>query len=176
MKRIIVLLLAFCMIFAVSCGSKSTDKPQAPEKPQEPKPIEEPATESITLYYTDSGASGLYAEERKIDASKAKDAATVAQELLKGTTSDRLVSVIPEGTKLNSCTVQDGICTLDLSSQFISNSGTANEQLSIYSVVNTLCLLDDVEEVKFLIDGKEVTIYGSYIFSEPFEPDTTIVK
>ena len=176
MKRIIVLILTFCMIFAVSCGNKSANKPQTPEKPQEPKPIEENATESITLYYTDSDASGLYAEERKVDSSKAKDATTIVEELLKGTASDEYVNVIPAGTKLNSCNVQEGLCTLDLSSQFISKNGTANEQLSIYSVVNTLCLLDDIEEVKFLIDGKEVMIYGSYIFSEPFGPDTTIVK
>ena len=176
MKKVIILMLAFCMVFAASCGTKSTDKPQTPEKPVQPKPVEAPITEDIKLYYTDNGASGLYAEVRKIEASKAKDPKVIVEELLKGTTSDKLVNVIPEGTKLNSCTVDGGLCTLDLSSQFVSKNGTANEQLSIYSVVNTLCLLDDIEEVRFLIDGKEVMIYGSYIFDEPFAPDTTIVK
>ena len=175
MKKIIVFLIAVSMLFAVSCNLRGGNKPQIPQNDDE-EIVNTPQKDKIILYYTDSDASGLYAEVREVDSSKSEDAAFIAEELLKGSLNAELINAIPEGTKLNSCTVEDGLCTVDLSAEFISKNGTANEQLSIYSVVNTLCLLDSVSEVKFLIDGKEVMIYGSYIFDEPFSADSTIIK
>lgn len=176
MKKIIVFLIAVSMLFAVSCNLRGVNKPKIPQKDDGQEVVNTPAKDKITLYYTDSDASGLYAEVREVDSSKSEDAAFIAEELLKGSTNKELINAIPEGTRLNSCTVKDGLCTVDLSAEFISKNGTANEHLSIYSVVNTLCLLDSVSEVRFLIDGKEVMIYGSYIFDEPFSADSTIIK
>ena len=85
-------------------------------------------------------------------------------------------SVIPNDTELNSCTVAGGVCTVDVSEEFVSRKGSANEQMIIYSVVNTLCRMDGIEKVKFLVDGKDVEFFGSYVFDEPFAEDTNLIK
>ncbi len=178
MKKALVLLLSAFMTVLAACSFFGNDKDlELPNgNGKETVNVVENEKEYITLYFTDDKALGLYAEKREIPKDKAQDAEFIITELLKGTTNDEFVDVIPEGTKLNSCTVLDGLCTVDLSQSFISKKGTANVQMSIYSVVNTLCLLDDVDSVKFLIDGEEVMIFGSYIFDEPFEADSTIIR
>ncbi len=170
MKKIIVLFSAVCLLFASSCTPK---KPVTQEinPPIPQKQVVEQTTKDITLYYADKDAASLCAETRTVPSDKANDASFVIGELLKGTSQDNLTNSIPEGTKINSCTVENGLCTLDLSAEFISKQGTANEKMAIYSVVNTLCLLDGIDEVQFLIDGQKVKIFGSYIFDEPFSPD-----
>jgi len=100
----------------------------------------------------------------------------VLNELIGGTLNSELVNVIPPQTKVNSATCENGICTVDLSADFISKNGTASEQMAIYSVVNTLCSMDGIDKVQFIIDGKKIMIFGSYIFDQPFEADMSIVK
>ncbi len=177
MKKILVLTLAAIIMLSASCsfGTKPADKEIVNVNKETEDNIKD-ATSKVTLYYTDKDASYLCAEVREVPADKADDASFVVNELLKGTDNKELVNVIPKGTRVNSVAVEDGLCTLDLSADFISSQGTANEQMSIYSVVNTLCLLDSVDSVRFLIDGKAVMIFGSYIFDEPFTEDNTIVR
>ena len=83
---------------------------------------------------------------------------------------------MPEGTRLIGISTEDGLCTVNLSSEFIDNSngGSAFDTLSVYSVVNSLCALDNVDKVQFLIDGKTVEVYGNFIFDEPFEADDNL--
>ncbi len=169
MKRFIVLFSAVCLLFVSSCTPKKpVTKEINTQTPQ--KQVVKEATKDITLYYADKDAADLYSEIRTVPADKADDAYFVLEELLKGTSLENLTNSIPKGTKVNSCTVENGLCTLDLSADFISKQGTANEQMAIYSVVNTLCCLDGIDEVQFLIDGQKVKIFGSYIFDEPFSP------
>jgi len=188
MKKFMLLVLALLLVFCVSCtkdtGNEIPDDKtndvvatDTNDKTDETDTTDETEdTSEITLYYSDKDARGLCAETRQIPSDKTEDALYVVTELLKGTKSENLVNTIPSNTKVNSCAVSDKTCTLDLSSDFISKQGTANEQLAIYSVVNTLCSLDGVDEVQFLIDGQKVMIFGSYIFDEPFSFDDTVVR
>ena len=171
MKKIIVLFSAVCLLFASSCTPKKKPVTQEINPPTPQKQVVEDTTMDITLYYADKDAASLCAETRTVPSDKANDASFVISELLKGTSQDNLTNSIPMGTRVNSCTVENGLCTLDLSAEFISKQGTANEKMAIYSVVNTLCCLDGVDEVQFLIDGQKVKIFGSYIFDEPFSPE-----
>ena len=71
--------------------------------------------------------------------------------------NEKLVSSIPEGTKVNKAELKNGIVELDLSKEFIENQTKDIEKakLSIKAIVNTLTELNEVKAVKILIDGKE---------------------
>ena len=64
---------------------------------------------------------------------------------------------IPEGTKINKVELKGNTVYVDLSKEFIENhiGGEEAEKLTVYSIVNTLTELTEVENVKFLIDGEE---------------------
>lgn len=132
----------------------------------------------VTLYFADSEAMYVVAEKRKIllandvKVSSGGDSLEkqVFLELMKGPSAKNLHATIPNGTKLLSINTKDGLCTINLSSEFIDNSpgGTASERMTLDSVVNSLTELDNVKKVQFLIDGKKREIYTHVIFNEPF--------
>lgn len=87
-------------------------------------------------------------------------------------------NLIPQDTKVNGITVEDGICYVDLSSEFIDNNkaGPALQRLSVFSIVMTLTGLKstDIEAVQFLIDGS-VRSFKGFSLEKPIYPDDNIL-
>lgn len=126
---------------------------------------------TITLYFGDSNAENVIAEKRDVQLYKGELLEKVIfLELMKGPQTDGLHGTIPEGTKLLSIKTGKGLCTLDLSKEFVDNSpgGTASESMTLNSVVNSLTELSYIKNVQFLIDGQKREIYTHAVFDEPF--------
>ena len=173
MKKIIVFIIALVLVTASAC-TDTKNKPVNVTEYEVSEKNEEKA--EVVLYYASDDAMGLKAEVRSVPKDEAANPENMVNMLISGTSKEGYASVIPNGTKLNSCIVADGICTVDISEEFVSPKGSANEQMIIYSVVNTLCRMDGIEKVKFLVDGKNVEFFGSYVFDEPFAEDTNLIK
>ena len=82
---------------------------------------------------------------------------TLVNMLLEGPKSDKLENIIPKGTRVNSAKLEKNVLILDLSNEFTKgiSIGKTEETKIVYSIVNTLAELTEVEGVKILIDGKE---------------------
>ena len=133
-------------------------------------------TKIVKLYFSDEQAMGLCVEERAIQINEKQSVETkIVEELIKGPENEKLVQVVPSETKINKISTEEGgICYVDLSNDFISqhNGGSTGEILTIYSIVNSLTELEEVEQVQFLIDGeKKTSLAGHVDFSKPFERD-----
>ncbi len=94
-------------------------------------------------------------------------ATVLVKELISGPAKGSLFqAAIPKETKVHSdVKIKDGVATVDLSKEFIEKhqGGKKNEQLTLYSIVNTLTELKDVKSVQFRIDGKvKKEFKGSY--------------
>lgn len=113
----------------------------------------------ISLYFKNIETNSLIAEAKAIDVKDlSKDPYSYLINLLiAGPESEKLESAIPEGTKVNSCTLKGSTVYVDLSKEFIDNapSGINEESMIVYSIVNTLTELNEVSGVKFLINGEE---------------------
>ena len=72
-----------------------------------------------------------------------------------------LASAIPEGTRLLGVEVSDGIATVDLSSEFVSGAGTLSTRARVAQIVYTLTRFDEIDGVRFLIEGVPTTVLGS---------------
>lgn len=98
-------------------------------------------------------------EARNIDVKKlTKEPYQVLMNLLiEGPKNEKLEATIPEGTKVNKIELKENILRIDLSKEFIQNhkGGAAEEARTVYSIVNTMTQLNEVEAVKIIIDGKE---------------------
>lgn len=129
-------------------------------------------TQTITLYFGNSNANKVVAEKREVEVSKGQLIEEVIfLELMKGPTTTGLHPVIPKGTRILSVTTKDGICTLDLSSEFVDNhpGGTAGESMTLNSIICSLTELSNVKKVQFLIDGQKRDYYTHSVFDQPFE-------
>lgn len=111
---------------------------------------------TLTLYFVSEDGNGLVKENREVVYSSNISAEKlVIEELLKGPMEKGQASISAD-RKLNSIMVKDGLCYLDmadLSMDSLSLFGNISEELTVYSVVNSLCELPGINKVQISIDG-----------------------
>lgn len=109
-------------------------------------------TTTIKLFFTAEISGIISYEERKIDSRKLIDNPYkyIVELLIQGPESPKLENDIPVGTKVNKIYLEKGTAFVDLSKEFLNSQGMN----SIYSIVNTLSEFNEIDNVKFLIDGK----------------------
>lgn len=94
-----------------------------------------------------------------------------------GVEKDSVLPTIPLGTEMNKVTVKDNICYVDFNSAFLNKRKNISAEVTIYSVVNTLAELSNVNKVQFSIDGEQTQIYNeTLVFGSVFERNLDIVK
>lgn len=113
----------------------------------------------ISVYYVDKNSNEIMPEVKIIDAKNLLNNPyeVLINYLLEGPKSENLKKAIPDGVKLNSVNLKSGVLYVDFSKEFIENhpGGEIEESNTIYTIVNTVTELTEVEAVKILIDGKE---------------------
>lgn len=132
----------------------------------------------VKLYFSDNQAEKLVAETRSVTVSENNLKKTIVQELIKGPTGSNAIKTVPAEAKVLSVETQEGICFVNLSSEFVSKApgGSAAEQLTVFSIVNSLTELDDVEQVQFLVEGKKLDVYKHMAFDQPFMRNESIIE
>lgn len=128
----------------------------------------------ISLYFVDINSGKLESEAKLIDAKVllSNPYEVLVNYLIEGPKSSLLKKVIPEGTKLNSATLKAGTLYIDFSNEFVENQeeGEIAESNTIYSIINTVTELNEVNSVKILINGEENKSFkdNKINFSEAF--------
>ena len=133
---------------------------------------------SVVLYFYNQDASYLEKETRRVRASSNETLEKyVVEGLIAGPKDSKLSATLNKDSKLVSIQTKDGICFVNFTGDFVSqNTGSsAQEAGAIYSIVNSLTELDEVNRVQFLIDGKKTDSFGSFAFNEPFERDESLI-
>lgn len=87
-----------------------------------------------------------------------------------------LYPVIPDGTVVNKVSTKDGVCTVDLNEKFLEKRENVTEEIVIYSIVNSLCRLSNVQKVKITIDGAERKFYNNMHLSDLFDMKPELIS
>ena len=95
---------------------------------------------------------------------------------IEGVKEDEVLRTVPEKMQLNKATVKDGVCYVDLSSEFLKGVDGVSKNATIYSIVNSLIEISEVNKVQFTIDGEQVKSFGDILLDVPFERNLDIVK
>lgn len=98
------------------------------------------------------------------DAPAEQQAALLIDLLLEGRPAENLPSPIPRGTRLNSCTIQNGSVWVDFSSAYGQLSGM-DLTVADYCVTLTLTQLQDVYVARITVDGRELAYRDSNRFA-----------
>ena len=126
---------------------------------------------AINFYFCSLGEEKkLVLEKRTITAGDAQAAVTNAmQELLKGPAKSYHFPVIPAGTKLLDIEIYENVAKINLSEEFLEESLDSRilDEYIIYSIVDTLTEIPDIEGVIFFIEGKRIKVYGNVDLSIP---------
>lgn len=144
--------------------------------------IGEPVQEvTVSLYFADADRQQLVKTEKKIPKVEGMARATV-ETLLEGPDANSgLVAAVPGGTQLLDINIRpdEKRCIVDFSQELRNQlaSSSNSEQLAIYSIANTLCQFDTIEEVEFRIEGQTVTtLAGSADLSKAVTANAEIVR
>ena len=178
-KKIIVIIIAIAIIIGIGVWyfvfyNKNTEVATNEIVPQEEISEEQMRQTIVSLYFYNENTQSLTSEGRLIDVKELIDNPyeKLMELLIQGPQNDNLVTTIPEGTKVNKAEVKGDILYLDLSKEFIENhsGGEEEESKTIYSIVNTMTNLTEVDAVKILIDGEENKAFsdGKIKFDDPF--------
>lgn len=140
-------------------------------------------TKQVTLYLADEGGEKLRTLSTQITYNAAEPLAYMLVQtlidgpaMLKDVDTSHVIQTIPEDTALNSVTIRDNICYVDLSKDFTGMIPDVSSDVVIYSIVDTLCELSNVNKVQFSIDGEPVDKYGETLnFHLPFERNLDLV-
>ena len=95
------------------------------------------------------------------------------------TLEGELVNPLPHGTVFIGVVVDQGLATVNLNTAFRDNfnGGAREEQVTVYSIVNTLCDISEIKAVRFEIAGQPIEEYAGHLdLSEPLAPDMSIVE
>lgn len=125
----------------------------------------------VSLYFQNKETKELAPEARMVDI---KELINNPYELLfnllvEGPKNEKYERVIPEGTKVLKCYMEDDCLVLDLSKEILNyNKEDENAKKTlIKSIVNTLTELTEVNKIKILVEGEE-----SAEFSENYIRET----
>jgi len=125
----------------------------------------------LTLYFVSEQGDNLI--ESVVTVEKTESVAKAAIEgLISGPTTANSYRSVPVGTRLISISIDQGVAKVDFSREFIDGNGggSAEEMMSVYSIVNTLTEFSTIDAVIFLVEGKRIdTISGHIDISEPVE-------
>ena len=156
---IIILFIIIISILLILKNNKQKEEKISEIIPQEEISEDQERETMVTLYFENIETGELSKEVRIIDVKKLTENPykTLVEMLLSGPKNEKLKKLIPDETKINDICIRNDIVYIDFSKEFIENcvEGVDNESKIIYSIVNTLCELNEVTYVKILIDGEE---------------------
>ena len=158
MKKVLIIILV--ILFVLICGilvfNANVEVEYVPET--EIADVDLRKT-MISLYFQNSENKELQKESRLIDS---KDLlidpyTELLKMLINGPESDFLQKTIPEGTTLLGAEMVGDCLNINFSNDFIDKAPTdENERKNIvYSIVNTMTELNEVNSIKILINGEE---------------------
>lgn len=130
----------------------------------------DPYVRRLRLYFSDADGRYLVSEYHTLTLDEdTSPERYVVEELLRGPNNGELMSALPDGTSLISCTTENGVCTVDLSSAFYDNrpATALGERLAVYSIVDSLTALSGIDAVRILVAGEPVDTYVYRSLAEP---------
>lgn len=109
---------------------------------------------TIVLYYASADGAYLVPQTKEVyHPSNTTLERLVVDQLLKGPDDGTLLSTIPYEAKVLSVSVTDNVCYVNFDKGFEKPLVGVTENVTVYSIVNSLTELDGVNSVEILVDG-----------------------
>lgn len=127
-----------------------------------------------TVYYADRERRYLIGQSVSFDLTNREELPQLLLEQMRTAPEGaELRSLIPNNTQINSVSIEDGLCSVDLSQEFLSNRfySHTGQLLTLQGIVNTLCTLSEIDRVEFSVEGDLLVRYGALSVSGALLPD-----
>jgi germination protein M len=132
---------------------------------------------TLTLYFASADGMELVKETRSIHySSNISLDKLVVEQLIEGPKDTTLQATIPSGTRPINISTVDGICYVNLDETFRNQNNEIAEKVVLYSIVNSLSELPDVDKVQISVNGDTTgKVRYDYALSDMYEADDSLL-
>lgn len=133
---------------------------------------------SLNLYFADQDGDSLKKETISVYySSNVPLEREVVERLLKGPKSEGLQPTLSPNTKILGVSIVEGICYVNLDKSFLSDSMDVQEELPIFSIVNSLTDACNVRGVQIAVEGETTAIFReSMKLDQIYHADYRLIK
>ena len=101
----------------------------------------------------------------------------IVRKLISGPDKDGYTATLNKNVKLRSVSTSNNICYVDFDDSFLRERSGVLDEVCIYSIVNSLCELNDIHEVQITVNRDSDIMYHKKIsLSEPLIRNLDIVE
>ena len=132
----------------------------------------------LVLYFANEEGTGLVQTTEAVAYnSNISMEKLVTEHIISGPLTNGLHPVTDPGVGLMSVTTKDGICYVNLTKEFLVKQGKLTDEVVLYSFVNSLTELPNINKVQFMIDSETEISFGEHSYlNEPYERNLEIVE
>lgn len=98
------------------------------------------------------------------------------EQIISGPNNDIAYPTISKDAKVKSINVKDGVCYIDLDQEFLNQTGQVTAEVAIYSIVNTVTELPNINKVVFSVNGQDSFQFMDFLISGAYERNLDIVE
>lgn len=158
-KKIIIIGLLIILIIGLIIYLYINNKEVEEYIPQQEISQEDEKKATVTLFFQNKETKILEAESKNMDSNDLllEPYESIINLLIEGPESENLEKLIPDGVILNNVILENYCLKIDFSKQFIENCSDDEivRKNIIDSIFNTVTQLNEVSNIKILIDGVE---------------------
>ena len=131
----------------------------------------------LTLYYADAtGENLLKTSEVVAYSSNISMEKLVTEHIISGPLSTGVYPTASPDTEIISVTTKDGVCYVNLGRNFLVKQGNLTDDVVLYSLVNSLTELPNINKVQFMIDSETEISFGDHSYlNTPLERNLELV-
>lgn len=119
---------------------------------------------SFVLYYANEDGTKLLGENVDITYSgNFSVEGYVLERLIAGPDVEGLYPTLPDSMRVLSVSVKDGTCYVNLDDSFISQAQDIDANLAVYSIVNSLTELSNINNVRIMVNGSSDIMYKDVV-------------
>ena len=98
------------------------------------------------------------------------------EQIINGPNNDIAYPTVSKDSKVRSINIKDGVCYVDFDNAFLTQPNKVSAEVAIYSIVNTLTELPNVNKVVFSVNGESTFTYMDCVISGPYERNLDIIE
>ncbi|MEA4964513.1 MAG: GerMN domain-containing protein [Oscillospiraceae bacterium] len=136
------------------------------------------AETTLNIYYSDADSRYLIPQEVKTKLETTEEQAAYAISLLgQAPESGALRTTLPENTEILDLSIEDGLCIVDFSADFLQNrpETDSEERMTILSIVDTLTEFQEINRVQFYVEGEVLSTYYHMDLSLVYQRDENAI-
>ncbi len=132
----------------------------------------------LNLYFANENGDRLVRENRRIHySSNVPLERVIVERLLEGPKSDDMLPTLSSNTKILGVSIVEGICYVNLDKSFLTETMSVQQELPIYSIVNSLTDACNIHGVQISVEGDtKVTFRESMKLDQIYQADYSYLE